>query len=663
MLERATREVFWNVSLVWFFYTLSALAIGAFVLGAYRIVSIWRRGWKDSRRGKPSASLSRTVADGLLNRKIFRNDRIAGLMHLCIMWGFIVLFVGTVLLTIHHDVAPFLFGTTFLVYSLVLDIAGLVLIVGVTTALVRRYVIKARPMNNLFDDGVVLVALLGIAVTGFALEGLRLTALEPFQDDWSPVGTAFAAILDGLPGQPQAWHGVIWWTHAAVSLGLVIYIPLSKLFHMFAAPTNIYLAAAEAATLTLEEREKLVGDFERTQMVSFDACTKCNRCENVCPSFAAGEPLSPRGFVLNVKAFARRKYGIETRLPGKARESVTALQVGDMIEEDAAWWCTTCRACVEECPVSISPMDVIRETRVAQMADGRKVPPTVRDMLRTMSKHNNPWEAGGSKRSRWRQELGAKDLSAGDEAEVCYWISCIASDDLRNQEVARAFIQVLSHAGVDFAHLGKEEGCCGEFVKRLGEDGLFEAIVENNYATFAAYGVSDLVTTSPHCFHTMRRDYPALREKLNIDGAPQLHVRHHTAAIADLLESGKLTFTRRLDSRVTFHDPCYIGRHNGLYEQPRRVLRALPGVELVEMPRSRENSFCCGGGGGRMWLESTADQRMAEIRVREAAAVKVDVLVTACPFCMSNLHDAAKTAGYAEVMEVRDIAELVAEAL
>lgn len=415
--------------------------------------------------------------------------------------------------------------------------------------------------------------------------------------------------------------------------------------------------------MTVEEREKLAGDFSQAQMISLDACTKCNRCENACPSYAAGEPLTPRGFVLNMKGYAKQKYGFQARFDEKAREAAAGLQVGDVIENDESWWCTTCRACVEVCPVSIRPMDIIKETRVTMMADGRKVPPTVRDMLRTMSKHNNPWESGGSKRFRWRADLGVKDYSQGDEAEICYWISCIASEDLRNQEVVKAFVHVLNHAGIDFAHLGKEEACCGEFVKRLGEDGLFEAIVEGNYGTFAAFGISSLVTTSPHCFHTMNRDYPPLRSKLNIEDAPDLQARHHTEFIAELIKNGKLTFTGHLERRVTFHDPCYIGRHNGLYDQPREVLRSIPGLQLVEMPRSRENSFCCGGGGGRMWLESTSDERMAEIRVKEAADTGADILVTACPFCMSNLHDAVKTAGYADRMEVKDIAELVAEAL
>lgn len=661
--DNVTREVFWNVGLVWFFYVLSALAIGAFALGAYRNACIWLQGWKEKAVVKVSTALSRAVLDGLLNRRIFKGDYVAGLMHLCIMWGFIVLFIGTVLLTIHNDFIPFLFGLRYLVYSLVLDVAGVVMILGVVVALVRRYVIKVRPMHNLLDDGVVLFLLLGVATTGYALEGLRLAALRPPFDDWSPVGAAFGALF-GTGGEvARSWHRIVWWTHAIASLGLVIYVPVSKLFHMFASPANIYLASSEAEPVTVEEREKLVGDFSQTEMISLDACTKCNRCENVCPSYAAGEPLSPRAYVLNMKGFARQKYGFRARFDSRAKEAAAALQVGDIIEDDAGWWCTACKACAEACPVLISPMNIIRETRVSMMADGRKVPPTIRDMLRTMSKHNNPWEASGSKRMRWRKELGAKDFSEGDEAEVCYWISCIASEDSRNQEVVKAFVQVLDHAGIDFGHLGKDEACCGEFVKRLGEDGLFEAIVEGNYATFADFGISRLVTTSPHCFHTMNRDYPPLRRKLNVENAPDLEVKHHTAFIAELIEDGRLTFIRRLDKRVTFHDPCFIGRHNGFYDQPRAVLRAIPGVQLVEMGRSRENSFCCGGGGGRMWLESTADQRMAEIRVKEAASAGAEILVTACPFCMSNLQDAVKTAGYAEALEVKDIAEVVAEAL
>jgi len=331
--------------------------------------------------------------------------------------------------------------------------------------------------------------------------------------------------------------------------------------------------------------------------------------------------------------------------------------------------------------VRINPAEIARETRAALIDSGKRVPKTIRDVLNNVGKYGNPWEPGGPKHYAWLKELEAKDFSQGDSADLCYFVGCLASDDQRNHDVAKALVKVLNSAAVDFAIMGKEETCCGDFARRLGEDGLFEALVEGNYSAFADLGISNILTTSPHCFHTMSRDYPAIKDKLNIgqdpkskssvsasatDGGlsiPDLNVRHHAQLLAQLLGNGSLRLGHRIEKTVAFHDPCYLGRHNGIYNAPREVLRAIPGVRLVELSRSREGSFCCGGGGGRMWMESDVEHRMSELRVQDAALAKADVLVTACPYCLSNLTDSMKVAGYGEQIEVKDIVELVAEAI
>ncbi|MBI4321380.1 MAG: 4Fe-4S dicluster domain-containing protein [Chloroflexi bacterium] len=658
-----TREVFWNVAYSWLFYLLSAVAIFVFAAGTFRNVSIWLKGRKAGTSPTIAAGARNILWDAAFNRKTFRGDPMAGVMHLAVMWGFIILFIGTVLLTIHHDFYPYLLGTTYLVYSFVLDMAGIVMILGILLAFYRRYIQKARFFRTTLDDTALLILLLGIAVTGFALEGLRLHTLRPAADDWSPLGALFGAVLDGSPVAATTMHGIIWWVHSMFSLGLVGYVPFSKLFHMFGAATNVYLQAAPPALQTLEQRESLGGEFSNPEMVSFDACTKCNRCENACPSNEAGEPLSPRQVVLDFKAYQKEKYGLGTRLKQARGLNPVAPTIDGVLHRDECWWCTTCAACVEQCPVSISPLDIIRDVRVALVSDGKKVPPTIRDVLRQTSRHGNPWEPRGAKRTRWLAELGVKDFSAGQDARVCYFVGCVGSEDERNHEVVKAFVHTMNHAGVDFAVLGKEESCCGEWVRKLGEDGLFEALVEGNYATFAAYGVSRVVTTSPHCYHTMKREYPLIRDKLNVQDAPGLDVWHHTEFIAKLIEDAVITFSKPVGKVVTFHDPCYLGRHNRVFEAPRKILSAIPGLRVVEMKRSRADSFCCGGGGGRMWLETRAERRMSEIRVRDAQEVQAEVIVTACPFCMSTLSDSVKTAGNPEAMEVKDIVELVAEAL
>lgn len=660
-----TREVFWNIGLQQqlLFYSLSAAATAIFLVGVYRILTIWRSSWGEQRPRDVAASAKRAAVDALLGRRIFRGDLFGGLAHFFIMWGWVFLFVGTSLLTIHQDIQGFLYGIVYLVYSLALDVAGAFFIVGTLMAGFRRFVLKTHQIHSLWDDPAILTFLFTIAATGFLVEGLRLGSISHVGMEWSPMGDLLGTTIDGNPANSQREHWFIWWFHAMAALGLIAYLPYSKLFHMFASPTNLYLSAAPAGILTVDEREGLRSEFDRTEMVSMDACTRCNRCEVVCPSYAAGEPLSPRELVLSMKRYVRGRYALENRIPGLGRPRENPPRIADAVAKDECWWCTTCLACAERCPVGINPADIARDTRAVLMEDGRRVPRTIRDLLNNVTRYGNPWEPPGPRHTAWLKGLEAKDFSQGDGAELCYYVGSLASDDGRNQEVAKAFVKVMKAAKVDFAVLGKEETDCGESARRLGEDGLFETLVEGNYATFGELGVSNLVTTSPHAFHSMRREYPVLREKLKLEDAPTLRVRHHTDLVAELVRSGALRFGGRVEKRVTYHDPCYLGRHNGLYDGPRELLRSIPGVELVEMDRSRESSFCCGGGGGRMWLESNVEHRIPELRARDAALAGVDVLVTACPYCMSNLTDGIKVAGYGDRIEVKDVVELVAEAL
>lgn len=660
-----TREVFWNIGTQHqiLFYGISALATAVFLLGTYRIVRIWRSSRGERRPRDVAASARKAAVDALLGRRIFRGDPLGGLAHFFIMWGWVLLFVGTALLTIHHDVVGFLYGFTYLTYSLALDLAGAFFVVGVSMAAYRRFVLKANRVHNLWDDPAILAFLFVIAVTGFLVEGLRLWSTAHVGLEWSPVGDILGLALDGDPASSRGTHGVLWWVHALAALGLIAYLPYSKLFHMFASPANVYLNSAPPEVLTLEEREGLKGEFDRTQMVSLDACTRCNRCEMVCPSYAAGEPLSPRELVLSMKRYARAKYGLERQIPGLRSLWKDDPRIEDAVAKDECWWCTTCLACAERCPVGINPADIARDTRAVLMEDGRRVPRSIRDVLNNLGRHGNPWEPSSPRRFAWLEQLGAKDLSQGDTADLCYYVGGIASDDTRNQQVAKALVKVLKSAGIDFAVLGREEVDCGDTARRLGEDGLFETLVEGNYGTFADLGVSNLVTTSPHAYHTMVREYPTLRRKLGLEDVPDPRVRHHTQLVAGLVTDGSLRVTGRVGKRVAFHDPCYLGRHNGVHDEPRILLRAIPGVELVELPRSRESSFCCGGGGGRMWLESSVDHRISELRAREAAQAEVDVLAIACPYCLSNLTDGIEAAGLCDRIEVRDVVELVAEAI
>lgn len=328
------------------------------------------------------------------------------------------------------------------------------------------------------------------------------------------------------------------------------------------------------------------------------------------------------------------------------------------ITPEQIWFCTTCRACLEVCPVYVGALDPIRRVRSSEIEDGSRVPPLLMSALETLYRFGNPWEPSKRKRSEWPAGLDVPDLTEGATADLCYFVGCTTSFDTRAQKPARAFVRILKHAGVSFGTLGQKETCCGDIARRAGEEGLFEEQAEKTGGLLDRYGVSDLVTSSPHCFNLLKNEYPS-----RLDDAAPLRVRHYTQVLEDLAGKGLLDGARPLGLTVTFHDPCYLSRYDSIYETPREVIRAVPGVKLVEMARNRRDSLCCGGGGARMWQELEGERRLSEVRIREAAATDADVVVTACPYCLIMLEDAIKTADLEGRLTVMDLNELVARSL
>ena len=361
------------------------------------------------------------------------------------------------------------------------------------------------------------------------------------------------------------------------------------------------------------------------------ACIQCGKCSGGCP-------VSLKS-VLNIRRLVR--------------ELVVHQDLKPIYKRSELWDCTTCSTCSLRCPRGLKPHELIIELRSGLVEEG-DVPVTVRDALEGTFEHGNPWGRIRTKRAEWAVDLEIKDFSRGDKAEMLYFVGCAPSYDPRVQEVARALARILSQSGVDFGILGNEESCCGSEIRRMGEEGLFEMLREDNLNLFHKYGVSQIVTTSPHCFNVLEKEYQA----------SGLEVRHYTQLLVELLKKGRLTFSRENRKRVTYQDPCFLGKQNEIFEEPRFILHAIPGITLVDFERSRETSLCCEGGGGRMWVEaSDSGERLAVVRVKEALEMGVEVLATACPFCLLNLEDAVKTLGLEEKLQVEDIAELVSEAL
>jgi len=565
---------------------------------------------------------------------------------------------------------PILDGPFYLGFKVFADTFGLVLLVGVAAALARRYVGRPRGLTRDGDDLLQLLVVGAIAATGFLLEALRLAATRPRAAFASYVSNALSPLFAAVPVPDLlAAHRALWWVHMLLAFGFLAAIPLSKMYHLAAGPVSIFLRSSRPKGAlqpvpNIEEEERpgvsRVFDFSWKQLLSADACTKCGRCQDECPAFAADMPLSPRDVVLKTRREAGRDLAgalVPASLPldkHSGRPSVPAFSQ-DVLTPAEIWACTTCRACMQACPVLIEHIDMIVDVRRGYVAESR-VPDTARTALRKMGDTGNPWGLPGDDRVRWAEGLHVPFAADKKRFEYLYWVGCAGAYDPRNQKVTRAMVSLLDRAGIDYATLGLEEVCCGDSARRLGEEGLFAlGMVEMVKEVFRTYEVRKVVTQCPHCFNTFRNEYPQFG--VNVE------VVHHSVLLARLVREGRLVPRRRVDHRlVAFHDSCYLGRHNDIYDAPRDVLAAVPGLVINEMEKSRERGFCCGAGGGGMWLESPG-KRINHLRFDQALQTGADSVASACPYCLIMFDDAVKFRDLENEVKTRDIAEVLLESL
>ena len=656
--------MFWGIEGVWVFYLLALLAVVVFVHGVISHGLLWRKGRRSAQATGARHSLRRLILDGLLGRRIFKGDVAAGAMHLLILWGFLGLFLGTTLDAADHYFVSFLHGDIYLVFSTCVDLAGVMFLAGLLWALFRRYAQRVARLENRLGDLLMLLWLLAIAASGFLVEGLRLAVQSPSWRGWSFAGLATSHLWSGV-SDLTIGYPAFWWCHAVLSLAFIAAIPHTKLFHLIAAPTSVFLADKPKVEASTDARAGEAYGFSARELVFLDACTRCGRCVDVCPSTGAGEPFSPRDFLLGSKSDAWRRHRPAIATPWKPKTEENDTSAGDSRQTASSWHCTTCRACLEVCPVYVATPDIVREVRRAAVERGTDVPSHLAQSLEKLFKYNNPWEASKKKRASWSKDLGVADLTKNrDKQPLCYFVGCTTAIDTRAQGLAKSFAEILGRAGVPFGTLGKKEPCCGDIARRVGEDGLFEEQMEGFQRLAERYRLDDIVTSSPHCYHTLHNEYALFPSADTADPSTPPKMRHYVEVLDELIRSRALRFGEQEELSVTYHDPCYLGRYNQMYDAPRRVLRAIPGVELTEMPRHGDASLCCGGGGGRMWQEELdADAKMSEIRIEEARSTGAQVLVTACPLCLIMLDDARKTAGLEDAIEVMDLNELVLSAL
>ena len=709
-LSVACRWTYWNVEgAAPFLYLLMTIAV--IILG----VRLWQRSrlWLTGTGQNGRLPLDRLperaqrVGKWALAQYGVLHRRLPGFMHLCIYGSFAVFLIGTLLATIDYDVTLPLFGikllsgTFYLLYKVILDGFSLVFTLGLGIALWRR--VRIRPAQLTLSRGftLVLFQLWLFALTGLLIEGLRIGYLTATLGDkfwwgqYSIVAYWIGRLLIApAPANPDylntllTAHRLVWWLHVAQVAVFIATLLETPLKHIVYSPLNMFFAdfkpAGQLRTLDLEDESveqfgvAALTDFAPLQLLNGDACTECGRCQAACPAVMAGTALNPKQVILDIRDSLSLYQAIAVQ-PGDHRGEMQV--TGTRISEDALWACTTCRACVYECPVLIEHVGSIVDMRRDLVLMEAKAPPSLQNTFTNAERAGNPWGNRGS-RLDWTKALDFEVPLLADvqQCDVLYWVGCSGAFDPNSQKTARAVATILHKAGVNFAVLGDEETCHCEWARRAGNEPLFQAGVAANLETFAQYQFRLIITHCPHCFNTFKNEFIQFMKAAGQSEKPAWQVVHHTQYIAKLIADGKITpdYSRAngqaTPQTITYHDSCYLGRYNGEYDAPRAMLNAVPGVTLVEMARSRDHGLCCGGGGAQVWMESHAEHPINQIRLDEALntlktatseAITTpgqNVIAAACPFCTVMLGSAAQSADGAAT-PIRDVAEIVAAAL
>lgn len=590
-----------------------------------------------------------------------------GVMHALIFWGVTIQVIGTAInlmqmaLFIPFVELPFPRGAGYLAYELIMDLAGVAILLGVAMAAFRRGVLKPKTLDTRWDDTYALIMLALIPLAGYTNESMRLISTAPAWAAWSPIGSLFAQLYRSLGVTPKiaaSIHPYLFWVHAALALTLVASLPFTKLRHLVMAPWNI-IARPRRKKGELEKIENIdeaetlgvgmITEFTSPQLLSFEACVRCGRCEEACPANYAGMPYSPKKLIQDL-----RQAMVTSLVSGNGKTSQEIM--AETIAEKFPWYCTTCGACLSICPAFVNPIDEVIDLRRYQVLTTGSVEKSIGDVLRNIERQGNPWGMPGEERLSWAEGLGIRELSPGNETDVLLFVGCASAYDDRNKQVARSFAHLLQKLGIDFAILGYDEACCGETARRMGHEYLFQVLAQQNVETLSKVKFNRVVTQCPHCFNTLKNEYPQF--------GGDYKVQHYAEYLNELAASGKTISTNGngLSGKVTYHDSCYLGRYNNIYADPRQLLKQAH-LPLVEMARKGENSFCCGGGGGQMWMETDPATRINHRRLDDALATKADVVATACPYCLLMFDDAIRSKGLGERLQVMDIAEVLEKSL
>lgn len=668
-------------------------------------------------RQQSKERLGEFMAEVFGQKKLLK-DKKSGIMHVIIFYGFIILQFGALDLIVKGlrggESVSF---PGYAVFGLLQEITVFSILVAMGYAVYRRYVEKLPRLKKGWKPSIVVFFIFGLMLSVLLSLAFERLWLGPHTSAaYAPISSAIAAAFEGISAQTAAvLFYICWWLHLLILLAFLVYVPQSKHFHILTAPINIWFRRKEPVgrlkKLDLEDEEAesfgvgKIEDFTQKQMLDFYACVECGRCTNVCPASNTGKTLSPMHLIVKLRdhltekgtavtskspwvpeyAFpaagahsmeAAAEPGVRWETEGitdirptlawqqnawKVREKPAeeAELIGDVMTEDEIWSCTTCRNCEDQCPVGNEHVDKIVDLRRHLVLMQGSMPHEGQRAMQNIERQGNPWGLSRSDRVKWTGEIdgiAVPTVKENPDFEYLFFVGSMGSYDLRSRKVSRAFVRLLHEAGVSFAILGNEEKNSGDTPRRLGNEMLFQQLCAENIAVFEKYGVKKIVTACPHTYNTLKNEYPDF-------GLEGVEVLHHTELLDRLIRSGKLTPRHAVNERITYHDSCYLGRYNNVYEQPRNVLRAIPGVELVEMERTRENGMCCGAGGGMMWMEETSGKRVNLARTEQALETNPTVISSACPYCLTMMEDGTKMKEAEDRVKARDIAEILEQSV
>jgi Fe-S oxidoreductase len=664
----ATREVFWNITRVWAMYALLAPALVIAFYGFYRRARVWKRGLPLDRFDRPARRIRRLIAHALFQRRTTRETS-AGIFHTLIFTGFIILTIATTVVFIHQDFGlPIMRGAFYLYFqSFLVDVFGALTLLGVAIAAFRRVI--RRPKKLIYTDEAVMIlaVIFLIAVTGFLVEGWRIAATSDPWGHWSPFGYLIARASGPLMSDEtlRRSHAFVWWTHTILVFGFIAWAPYTKMAHVVFSPLNIYTSSlapvgASLKPMDFDKAESLgvnsLAAFTWKDLADLDACTECGRCTSFCPANTAGKQLSPRDIIVELRRFMHSNAETAFNKAGSNGDEKYPPIIGaiEATSPDSLWACTTCAACMQACPVFIEQMPKIVDMRRFLVMEEADFPDTMQEAVTSIESRGHPFRGTSLGRMDWADGLNVQTLDQAKEAEVLLWVGCGGALVERNTRVTRATAQLLEKAGVNFAVLGREEKCTGDPARRIGNEFLFQNLAQENADKLNRYGVKKIVTACPHCFNTFKNEYPQF--------GGDFEVYHHSQYLARLVDEGRLKPQEKSEKKITFHDPCYLGRHNGEYDAP-RLLVNLTSRSAIEMKQSREQSFCCGGGGGMSFIEEPSDKRVNQERARQILETDAERVAVGCPFCMTMLEDGINARKGERDLKVMDVAELLWESV